>query len=80
MATKDILMDGDKVCIAWFKKKQVMLTTSVDPTEGGGTITPNTGLVNRGSIQTINMIPDSNHEFDRLTVNGEEVDVDDPEG
>ena len=73
MATKDILMDGDKVCIAWFRKKQIMLTTSVDPIEGGGTITPASGKVNKGTTVTIEAIPDIDHDFDHFTVNGEEV-------
>ena len=56
-----------------------MLTTSVDPTEGGGTITPVSGQVNKGSIVRIEALPDVNHEFDHFTVNGEEQPAD-PEG
>ena len=78
MATKEILMDGDKVCIAWFKKKKVMLTTSVDPV-GGGTITPVSGQVNKGSTVRIEALPDVDYEFDHFVINGEEQPAD-PEG
>ena len=78
MATKDILMDGDKVCIAFFKKKKYTLTTSVDPIEGGGTITPASGKVNKGTTITLEAIPDVDHDFDHFTINGEEVPAEEP--
>ena len=78
MATLKIPMDGDKVCIAWFKKKQFNLTTSVDPI-GSGTITPASGKVNKGIEITVNAVPAEDYEFDHFTVNGEEVEEDEEE-
>ena len=78
MATITLKIDEDKVCIARFRKKQVMLTTSVDPI-GSGTITPNSGEVNKGSEVIVEAIPAIDWEFDHFTVNGEEEPAD-PEG
>ena len=64
MATKDILMDGDKMCIAFFKKKikKFILSTSVEPVEGG-TIT-GAGTYNEGTVVTVEAIPAEDYEFD----------------
>ena len=64
MATKDILMDGDKVCIAWFKKmiKKYTLTTKAEPSEGG-TVT-GAGTYNEGTMVTVEAIPNEGYEFD----------------
>jgi len=78
MATLKVLMDGDKVCIAWFKKKQVMLTTKVEPV-GSGTITPASGKVDKGAEVVIEAVAAENNEFDRFTVNGKEVEEDEEE-
>jgi len=79
MAKKTLIMDGDKVCIAWFRKKQVMLETLVNPV-GSGTITPNTGLVNKGTQVIVEAVPAEDYEFDHFTVNGENVEPDDESG
>ena len=64
MATKEILMDGDKVCIAWFKKKikKFILTTDVEPVEGG-TIT-GAGTYDEGTVVPVEAIPNEGWEFD----------------
>ena len=77
MATLKIPMDGDKVCIAWFRKKKFNLTTSVDPT-GSGTIT-GAGTYDKNTIVTVEAVPAEDYEFDRFTINGEEEPVE-PEG
>jgi len=59
----NILMDDEKTCIAWFKKKKVMLTTGVEP-EGSGTITPVTGQYDKGTIVEVEALPNPNYEFD----------------
>jgi len=77
MATKEITMDGDKVCIAFFKKKKFNLDTSVDPA-GSGTIT-GAGTYDKNTIVTVEAVPATDYEFDRFTVNGEEEPAE-PEG
>jgi len=70
-------MDGDKVCIAFFKKKKFNLDTSVDPA-GSGTIT-GAGTYDKNTIVTVEAVPATDYEFDRFTVNGEEEPAE-PEG
>ena len=78
MATLKIPMDGDKVCIAWFRKKQVMLETLVNPV-GSGTIIPASGMVNKGTQVVVEAVPAEDYEFDHFVINGEEEPAD-PEG
>lgn len=78
MATKKLIMDGDKVCIAFFRKKKFNLTTSVDPA-GSGTITPASGKIDKGTEVIVNAVPAEDYEFDHFTVNGEEVEGDEEE-
>lgn len=60
----NVLMDGDKVCIAWFKKKikKFTLTTGVEPADGG-TVT-GAGTYKEGTIVPVEAIPNSDFEFD----------------
>ena len=64
MPKVNILMDGDKVCIAWFKKKikKFILSTLVEPVEGG-TIT-GAGTYNEGTVVTVEATPNPDYDFD----------------
>lgn len=62
MATKDILMDGDKMCIAWFKKKKYTIVTNVFPANGG--TVSGAGIYNKGTSVDINAIPATGYQFD----------------
>ena len=77
MATKEILMDSDKMCIAFFRKKKFSVNTSVDPA-GSGTIT-GAGTYDKNTVVTVEAVPAEDYEFDHFTINGEEQPAD-PEG
>ena len=77
MATKDILMDGEKEVCCFFRKKKYNLTTSVDPA-GSGTIS-GAGTYDKNTIITVQAVPAEDYEFDHFTVNGEEEPAE-PEG
>ena len=76
MATLKVQMDGDKVCIAWFKKKKFNLTTSVNPV-GSGTIT-GAGKYDKGMTVPVEAVPAADYEFDHWTVNGVEEPAEEP--
>jgi parallel beta-helix repeat protein len=77
MAKLTMTMDGDKMCIAFFRKKQYTLTASVSPA-GSGTITGG-GTYDKNASVTVEATPAIDYEFDHFEVNGETVEADDEE-
>jgi hypothetical protein len=77
MAKLTMTMDGDKMCIAFFRKKQYTLTASVSPA-GSGTIT-GAGKYDKNVSVIVEATPAIDYEFDHFEVNGETIEADDEE-